>query len=98
MPRSEQVILTYHDRIAVIRINKPERLNACDLDNYYDIASALREIDAKKDVYITVITGTGRYFSAYAEFPASLHFSPWSFFFFLSQLDSERKRTNKELL
>lgn len=80
MPRSEQVILTYHDRIAVIRINKPERLNACDLDNYYDIASALREIDAKKDVYITVITGTGRYFSAYAEFPASLHFSPWSFF------------------
>ncbi|KAI5289050.1 hypothetical protein KEM54_004490 [Ascosphaera aggregata] len=67
MGREEEVIVTYHDRIALIRLNKPDRLNACTFDNYYDLGQCLREIDTKKDIYITVITGTGRYFSAGAD-------------------------------
>ena len=34
-------------------------------DHYYTLSKYLREIAARADVNITILTGKGRYFSAY---------------------------------
>lgn len=61
---ADRVTLTYQDRIAIITFNRPEVLNALDADCYYLLGERLREIDKREDIYITVLTGSGRFFSA----------------------------------
>lgn len=63
---NEQIItLTYQDRVAIVTLNRPDKLNALNGDLYYLLGERLREIDQRDDIYITVLTGTGRFFSAY---------------------------------
>jgi Delta3-Delta2-enoyl-CoA isomerase len=50
--------------IPTITLNIPAKLNAFTQDLYYLLAQRLREVDKRDDIYITVITGTGRFFSA----------------------------------
>jgi peroxisomal 3,2-trans-enoyl-CoA isomerase len=50
--------------IAIITLNNEKKLNAMTQDNYYTLSQHLREIANRPDVYITVLTGKGRYFSA----------------------------------
>lgn len=64
------ITVTYRERIAVITINRPEKLNALDQDLYYQLGEHLREIEKRDDISITVLTGAGRFFSAYALSPA----------------------------
>ncbi|KAJ5248902.1 hypothetical protein N7468_000353 [Penicillium chermesinum] len=64
---SHLVTVTYQDRIAIVTINRPEKLNALDSDLYYLLGERLREVDERDDIYITVLTGTGRFFSAGAD-------------------------------
>ncbi|EEA26907.1 dodecenoyl-CoA isomerase [Talaromyces marneffei ATCC 18224] len=64
---ADRVTLTYQDRIAIITFNRPEVLNALDADCYYLLGERLREIDKREDIYITVLTGSGRFFSAGAD-------------------------------
>lgn len=61
---ADHITLTYQDRIAIITFNRPEVLNALDGDSYYLLGERLREIDKRDDIYITVLTGSGRFFSA----------------------------------
>jgi peroxisomal 3,2-trans-enoyl-CoA isomerase len=61
---AEQITLRYEGRIAIITLNRPEVLNALDGDCYYLLGERLREIDKRDDIYITVLTGAGRFFSA----------------------------------
>lgn len=58
------ITITYHGRIAIITLNRPQKLNALDQDLYYLLGERLREADANKDTYITILTGKGRFFSA----------------------------------
>lgn len=58
------VTVTYQDRIAIVTLNRPDKLNALDVDLYYLLGERLREVDQRDDIYITVLTGTGRFFSA----------------------------------
>jgi Delta3-Delta2-enoyl-CoA isomerase len=53
--------------IALITLNNEKKLNALNQDNYYTISKYLREIAERPDVYITVIAGKGRFFSAYVQ-------------------------------
>lgn len=62
----DPITVTYRERIAVITLNRPEKLNALDQDLYYQLGERLREIEKRDDISITVLTGTGRFFSAYA--------------------------------
>ena len=55
---------TYSGRIATITIDNDVKLNAVTQEGYYAISQALREIAKRDDVYITILTGKGRYFSA----------------------------------
>lgn len=64
MASQDAISVKYLDRIAVITINRPEKLNALNMDLYYELSNKLREIEKRDDISITVITGTGRFFSA----------------------------------
>jgi peroxisomal 3,2-trans-enoyl-CoA isomerase len=54
----------YQGRVAVITIDNEAKLNALDQTSYYALAQALREIDTHDEVFITLLIGKGRYFSA----------------------------------
>jgi peroxisomal 3,2-trans-enoyl-CoA isomerase len=64
MADQDVVSLTYKGHIAIITINRPSRLNALNQDLYYLLADRLREVEKRDDIFITVLTATGRFFSA----------------------------------
>lgn len=64
MSNEQLITVTYQDRIAIITLNRPDKLNALNQDLYYLLAERLREVEKRDDIYITVLTGTGRFFSA----------------------------------
>lgn len=69
MSNDQIITVTYQDRVAIVTLNRPEKLNALNGDLYYLLGERLREIDQRDDIYITVLTGTGRFFSAYGPPP-----------------------------
>ncbi|TVY16250.1 3,2-trans-enoyl-CoA isomerase [Lachnellula arida] len=60
----EAVRVEYRGRIAIITIDNQKQLNALTQEEYYQLATYLREVAEHDEVYITVLTGKGRYFSA----------------------------------
>ena len=56
----------YQGRLAIITIDNDAKLNALNQSGYYDLAQALREVATHDEVFITLLIGKGRYFSAYA--------------------------------
>ena len=61
---ADVIKLSYSGRVATITIDNPTKLNALGGEGYYAISKALREVAERDDIYITVLTGTGRYCSA----------------------------------
>lgn len=64
------ILIEYKGKVAIITLNVPKKLNALNGDLYYQLARAMHEIASHDEVYITVLTGKGRFFSAYV--PSSL--------------------------
>ena len=62
----EQITLTTRGKIAIITLNVEKKLNALTQDLYYRLSCLMREVATRDDIYITILTGKGRYFSAYA--------------------------------
>ncbi|KAK5104389.1 dodecenoyl-CoA isomerase [Lithohypha guttulata] len=62
-----EVTLTYKGRVAIITFNRTKKLNAMTQQHYYRISCLLREVALRDEVVITVLTGTGRFFSAGAD-------------------------------
>jgi len=58
---SEVVKVSYNGKIATITIDNPKKLNALDQDGYYQVAKLMREIATHDEVFITILTGTGKY-------------------------------------
>jgi peroxisomal 3,2-trans-enoyl-CoA isomerase len=56
--------LAYNGRVAIITINNAAKLNALNLMQYYDLATKLREVATHDEVFITLLTGKGRFFSS----------------------------------
>jgi peroxisomal 3,2-trans-enoyl-CoA isomerase len=65
-PNSSPELLSveYTGRIAIITLNKPDKLNSLTKDEYHELAALLREVDTHDEVFVTVLIGTGRFFSA----------------------------------
>ena len=61
---ADKVKVSYSGRIATITVDNDKKLNALDLEGYYTLAKLMREVAARDDIYITILTGRGRYFSA----------------------------------
>lgn len=60
---SAEVVFEVRDRVGLIRLNRPEKLNAFTNSMLEDWLEALDEAEAREDVRCLVITGTGRGFT-----------------------------------
>lgn len=54
----------YRGRVAVITIDNDKKLNALSQMQYYELSQKMREVATHDEVYITLLTAKGRYFSA----------------------------------
>lgn len=61
------VLVEVRDRVALITLNRPDRLNALTSDMGAAYARALREADADPGVHVAVVTGAGRGFCSGAD-------------------------------
>jgi len=55
------------DNIAIITIDRPEALNALDLDVLAELEEVVSQAEKDQDVYVLIITGAGRAFVAGAD-------------------------------
>jgi len=63
----KSVLLEKRGNIAIIKLNKPKKLNAVSAQDWFDIACHMHDIAADDKITITVLTGEGRFFSAGAD-------------------------------
>ena len=59
-----EILTEYRGKVAIITLNAPKKLNAMSGESYYKLARAMNEVAEREDIYITVLTGKGRFFSA----------------------------------
>ena len=64
----KSVLLEKRGNIAIIKLNKPKKLNAVSAQDWFDIACHMHDIAADDKITITVLTGEGRFFSAYVPY------------------------------
>ena len=57
------VIFEIRGKVAYITMNRPEKLNAIDVEMRKELWEALHEVNDNTDVWMAVITGNGRAFS-----------------------------------
>jgi enoyl-CoA hydratase/carnithine racemase len=69
-PDAPEVTIERDVEIAIIRLNRPDRLNAVTDENLLDLINALDTCDADDSVRAVVLTGTGRAFCAGADLAA----------------------------
>jgi len=60
--------------IAIITLNNAKKLNSMNQDQFAVLSKRMREVALRDDVYVTVLTGKGRYFSAYVACEKSLNY------------------------
>jgi enoyl-CoA hydratase len=56
--------VTTENHIAHVKLNRPEALNAMNIDFWQELPRAIREIDAEAQARVIVISSTGKHFSA----------------------------------
>ena len=56
----DSVALTTNGKIAIITLNIEKKLNALTSDLYYRLSCLMREIAARDDIFITILTGKVR--------------------------------------
>ncbi|MBI0580146.1 enoyl-CoA hydratase [Neobacillus cucumis] len=61
---TEKVNVIVNGRVATVELNRPETLNAMDIDLIRGLVFKLKEISDSDDIDIVVLTGKGRAFSA----------------------------------
>lgn len=55
----QNITLNYEDRTAILRINRPKKLNALNRETIQELHEALTELSRDEEVAIVIITGTG---------------------------------------
>jgi len=63
----QTITVDKQDRIAVVTLNRPDKLNAINLQMKRDILQALTELEADDEVRVVIMTGAGRAFSSGAD-------------------------------
>jgi Delta3-Delta2-enoyl-CoA isomerase len=62
---AEEILLEKRGKVAIITFNREKKLNALNSDLYFKLASMMQQVAAMPEIFITVITGKGRFFSSY---------------------------------
>jgi Delta3-Delta2-enoyl-CoA isomerase len=72
---TDEILLEKRGKVAIITFNREKKLNALNAPLYYQLGAMMNDIAKMDDIYITVLTGKGRYFSAFATAPRPMsHF------------------------
>ncbi len=58
----KNIIIEIADKIAILKVNRPEVLNAVNVETILEIESAMHEFNDNKDVRVVIITGEGKSF------------------------------------
>jgi len=58
----KNIIIEIADKIAVLKINRPDVLNAVNVETILEIEAAMHELNDNKDVRVVIITGEGKSF------------------------------------
>ena len=66
-PEYETILYEKKDKVAVITLNRPERMNAINVQMNADLKNSLNEAKEDSDVRVIVITGMGKAFCAGAD-------------------------------
>ena len=74
-PSYEQVIYEVRDNVAVVTLNRPEKLNAMTAQMGAELGDAMAEADADDEVRAVVVTGAGRAFCAGADLGSGERFA-----------------------
>src|SRR5690606_29904133 len=61
---TDTIQLSVNDRVATVELNRPDSLNAFDVEMLKGFAATLKEIKQSNEVDIVVIKGKGRAFSS----------------------------------
>src|SRR3970282_2581356 len=64
----ETILIEKRERIAVLTLNRPERLNAVNGSMHSELSTIFLDLQADGDVLAAVITGAGRGFCAGGDF------------------------------
>ena len=67
MRNYETVLVERHDSVAVVSLNRPDKLNSFDSVLRRELLLAVREVNEDDSVRVVVLTGAGRAFSAGAD-------------------------------
>jgi len=67
MSQYQTVIVERHDAVAVVSLNRPDKLNSFDGALRRDLLRAVREVNGDDSLRAVVLTGAGRAFSAGAD-------------------------------
>ena len=66
----ETILLNKRGSIATLTLNRPEVLNAVNMQMFIDLKAALDDINKDKTIRVMVLTGAGRAFCASADINA----------------------------
>jgi 2-(1,2-epoxy-1,2-dihydrophenyl)acetyl-CoA isomerase len=67
MSQYETVIIEHHGAVAVVSMNRPDKLNSFDAALRHDLLQAVLEVNDDAAVRVVILTGAGRAFSAGAD-------------------------------
>lgn len=74
-----RITLTRHGAVAVVTLNRPDKLNALDLEMLEALNDACYEIEGDRTVAAAIITGAGKAFSAGGDIKAWASMLPHEF-------------------
>ncbi|MEO0166720.1 MAG: enoyl-CoA hydratase-related protein [candidate division WOR-3 bacterium] len=62
MKEYRNIVVEISDKIALLKVNRPEVLNAVNTETILEIESAMKEFNENKEVRVIIITGEGKSF------------------------------------
>jgi len=71
----ENILVESRDRVGVIRLNRPQRMNALNEALAIELGGALARFDADPGISVIVITGNDKAFAAGADIGAMAQWS-----------------------
>jgi enoyl-CoA hydratase/carnithine racemase len=70
--RYKTILVEKKNHVAILTLNRPEKLNAMNLELKNELCHALNELDADDDVRVVIMTGAGKAFSSGHDMSAPL--------------------------